>query len=587
MYFTSPAGKLGNGFICLFICVVTLLPVQGKAQSVSDKLQQQTERLQEREAERMREREQVFRDTQIAPPSNLDTPVDEAIKSSPATCVKIYEAKLSGNSHYKRGIFENNVNSLIGNCTPVAAIDDVLRLITNRYVSDGYITSRAIVSPKSNVDGLLNIAVIEGQLDDIKENTTAQKSLYGNALNFVFPNMKQRILNVRDIEQGVDQLARLGGSEPQIDIVPGAKSGTSELIVRRLRSSSWIRPSITINNDGSNATGRQQMTATLDIDSPLGLADFWSIYFVRDLDRPFSKGSIRGSEGYGGFVSLPYGYTTLFISGGRFRYKSVFEANGLTFPNTGDSINGSIGLDHLIFRNQKTKITLSGSLSFYDTTNRIQGIRLSTNSYRLVTGGISAKIQHRIKNALLLAEFEASRGFDALGANAANINDSSDGLIFRKLEGRLSYQSNIKMLGVLADYSATLRGQAALDLVLPAERFSIGGSSTVRGFQDDGLSGLAGFAFRQQFNIGLLKIFGNSTKINYTRLSMILGYDAGGILPRKNDAFERGFLHSSILGLRLSNRRVYSEVAIEAPLSAPSNVLRSRFKLAASVRITI
>jgi hemolysin activation/secretion protein len=565
--------------VCLI--VVSLWPSVATAQPIPDDVRRDAQRLQDRENERARERDFQFRKSQIAPPAPTDAVPDTVVPKKIEPCAPIKGATITGLTLYKLGIFSADVSALTGSCTTSADIDAVLRKITNLYVRDGYITSRALSSRTGDDGEILKIIIVEGKLAKVSSPGLMK---YGRtALSLTFPARANGLLNLRDIEQGVDQLARLGGADPQIDIIAGTSAGASDLIVKRQKTASWLRPSVTFTNDGSAATGQRQATFALDIDSPLGLADYWSLYYLRDLEgRPF-----QGAEGYGGYLSLPYGYTTLILSGGRYRYRSILQSNDLAFASTGDSINGSLGFEHLLYRDSNTKVSTSASLGLYDTTNRIQGIRLSTNSYRIVSARVGFRLQQRIGGGLIAADVTAVRGFSILGANAADIGPGSDGLRFRKVEASLAYQEQLAVIGVPFGYSAVLRGQIALDDVLPAERFGLGGSSTVRGFRDDGISGRIGFAFRQQLAVGVAQLFSDARSGTSTQLSALFGYDAGAIAPRRDDPFERGFLHSSIAGLRLLNRRLQAEVSFAVPISAPATVRRNRYEFAASLRLSI
>ena len=568
-------------FVAFFGVLLCISNAHG--QKIPDSVRREAQRLEERESERLQQRERVFHDSQIRAPEIDLGDEDVAPLANSNVCIAVKKASISGLTRYKLADFSVALNDLISPCTKQSQIDALLRAITNRYVRDGYITSRAIYVPERSEIDAVQITVVEGQLNNIEGEGSAVKLTYDSELDSAFPRLSRHHLNLRDLEQGVDQLARMSGSEPRIDILPGSAAGTSNITVKRQVNAPWIRPSITLSNDGSAKTGRQVGTVSLDIDSPFGAADFWSFYYIRDVER----GAEQGAEGYGAFFSLPYGYTTLIVSGGRYKFFTVLESNELRFGNTGDSVNGSLGIDHLLFRDRKTKISVSGALSFYDTVNRIQDIRLSTNSYRIVSGQVGFRVQRRIGAGLVLADLTLSRGFAIFGAEAADIGPGSDGLKFRKLEANLGYQARMAILGVATDYSVALRGQWAFDPVLPAERLSLGGSSTVRGFRDDGISGTRGATVRQQLGIGLFRLFSDAPNNTATQLSAIVGYDAGAIVPKRGDPFERGFLHSSSLGLRLLNRRMLAEISVAAPLSAPATVQRARVELAASVRLTI
>jgi hemolysin activation/secretion protein len=586
---------LGGAFIVfgvrcvsLLLCSVALVPsafaqtVPG--QSVPNQVNRDAERLQEIERERQRAREEQFRQSQTAAPQATQVEPQAELAGDAGGCAAVRSVTIKGMTRFAQSDFAADLAKLSGDCVSIADINTVLRTITNRYIAGGYVTSRAVIGPQDLKSGVLEIIVIEGQLEGISSEGVGTKRGYGKReLAAAFPNTKGRQLNLRDLEQGVDQLARLGSAEPDIDITPAELPGASNLIVRRKRVDTPLRASYAVNNEGSANTGRIQSTASLDIDSPLGFADFWSLYYSRDLENRDG----RGSEGYGAFVSIPYGYTTLTLSGGRFSFDSILQGVDQAFANTGVSTNGSVTLDHLLFRDAKTKLSVSAGISGLDTVNRIQGIKLRTSSYRLVSGAINFRAQRRIGNGLATADFGFTRGLDIFGANSVDTGPGGAQLVFRKLEASLGYQTRAKAFGVPLNYSGVLRGSAALDPVFPGERFSLGGSSTVRGFRDDGISGRSGLFTRQQIGFPLFSVFGDKTAGTQTSFSGILGYDAGGIRPRKGDAFERGFLHSASVGLRVNNKRVAGEFTLSAPISAPDTVRRKTLELSASLRLSL
>lgn len=560
-------------FYAIFLCQTTVF-----AQQLPDPTVRESERLQEREVERQRERQQQFRDSQSAPPSGVDLQTEEPAKVADAgRCVNIKSVVIIGMTRYPESKFADAIQSLIAECTNIGKIDDVLRIITNQYIADGFVTSRAVIGPQDLNDGVLDITVIEGSLEDIKSSEGG----YGRTtLSLAFPRRGSKFLSLRDLEQGVDQLARLPSYEPTIDIEPGNLPGSSNVIVKRTERLWPYRPSLSINNDGSLSTGRIQSNLALDVDNIFGAADFWSVYYSRSVEDE----RFRGSQGLGGFVSIPYGYWTLSASGGYFSYESILDANGQQFTNGGNSWNASGIIDRVLYRDAKNKISLSGTLALSDIENRIQGIRLSTSSYRLVTASIDGKLQRIIKGGLISATLGLTRGIDIFGANAADTGPGGPGLTFSVIDTSAAYRQQVKLGKVNFRYSALLRGQSALDPVFSGQRFSLGGSSTVRGFRDDGISGRHGISLRQQVDAPVLSFLTKSSNWK-SDVSAFVGYDAGGIFRRGNDRFERGFLQSVTGGVRLSGKFLNLESSISRPLSAPEFVTKRDWEFSFSVRI--
>ncbi|MFX6461494.1 ShlB/FhaC/HecB family hemolysin secretion/activation protein, partial [Acinetobacter baumannii] len=82
--------------------------------------------------------------------------------------------------------------------------------------------------------------------------------------------------NLRDIEQGLDQINRLRSNSATMDIEPGGVAGASTIVVRNRPRKRWS-VNVAVDNTGSQSTGRELASAALAIDSPLGLNDFLNL----------------------------------------------------------------------------------------------------------------------------------------------------------------------------------------------------------------------------------------------------------------------------------------------------------------------
>lgn len=564
------------GYSCALILL--LGTSAGHAQTTVDPFVRETQRIEDREIQRQTERQDRFRSDQSSPPSGTEIPDVETTESSDSQCVAIKKVNLKGLTLYPEKEFAETLGTLTGDCIRVSQIDDALRAITNRYISDGFVTSRAVVGPQDLGSGTLEIFLVEGALSSIRGTGDGYAR---TPLFLAFGGLRHENLNLRQIEQGVDQLARLSSFEPSIDIEPGEEPGTSNLLVMSKRIGRAWRPSVSFDNDGSAATGRYQITAGLDLDNAFGVADYWSFYYARDLKNDPAVGNVS----VGGFVSVPYGWWTLTLSGGKFRYNSVLSGNDQSFASAGESWNASVSVDNMVYRNANTKFSLNWSLALQDTENSIQGIRLSSSSYRQVTGSVNLRLQRRLADALVGFDLGLARGIDILGANSANTGPGGATIEARRMTAALTYQSKLPAWKTALDYSVILRGQAALDPAFSSGRFSLGGSSTVRGFRDDGISGRYGFFLRQQIGLPLFALLRGHRDL-YSSVSGFAGYDAGIIIPHNGDQFERGQLHASVIGLRLSNRFVQAELTASAPVYAPKFIQRRPAEIATSVRLT-
>jgi hemolysin activation/secretion protein len=104
--------------------------------------------------------------------------------------------------------------------------------LQSRIVSRGYITTRVLAATQDLTRGVLTLSVIPGRIRDIRaaDGTELHVSL-GAAL----PAASGDLLNLRDIEQGLENLKRVPTADADVQIAPAADPlagpGESDLVV--------------------------------------------------------------------------------------------------------------------------------------------------------------------------------------------------------------------------------------------------------------------------------------------------------------------------------------------------------------------
>ena len=166
------------------------------------------------------------------------------------------------------------IKPLLAPCMGVGQINHLLATITAIYVEKGYIASRPYLVSAPAAGQSLDIRIDEGYIESIE---LADQSL-PVSLGGAFPGMLGGPLNLRDLEQGLDQLNRLRSVDLTADIAPGSQPGASRIILRsRTTGHSRWALNAGIDNLGSASTGRDRDTLSLSLDSPLELNDLLSL----------------------------------------------------------------------------------------------------------------------------------------------------------------------------------------------------------------------------------------------------------------------------------------------------------------------
>ncbi|WP_259740980.1 ShlB/FhaC/HecB family hemolysin secretion/activation protein, partial [Pseudomonas poae] len=258
-----------------------------------------------------------------------DLPGKATTSSKPAApvdarCFAIKTIELAGADALSEGERAQLIKPYIGQCLGVPQLNEVLKVITDRYLAKGLVTSRAYLPQQDLSSGHLKIQVVEGKLESLKG---AQGSgITDRQLAMSFPGKSGELLNLREIEQMVDQLNRLPSNQAQMELAPGKAVGGSDVLVKNTPQKPW-RVGLSRHNGGQRSTGEQQWGASLDWDNPLGLADQLSLRGGHDAISDHQKTSRNSMLNY----SLPFGWWNLSYSYTESEYRSQAEANNFKF----------------------------------------------------------------------------------------------------------------------------------------------------------------------------------------------------------------------------------------------------------------
>lgn len=436
-------------------------------------------------------------------------------------------------------------------CLDLAAINNAVRETTNLYLRHGYLTSQAYLQEQDLASGTLTISVSEGKLESIQlEGETPL------ALNMAFPGLTGRILNLRDLEQGMEQLNRLPSQQITIDIQPGKQPGSSIAVLRRAPRALPVEFSVGVDNSGQKSTGREQLSASMAIDNPLRLADRW--WLTASRDSAFSHR--YGSHALSGGLSLPYGYWTLAY---QYAWNDFFQpipVGNNAYRYAGQSNTHRLSINNTLYRDGKQKLALEGALSRRRTENRLAGERLDVSSPTLssVSGGLNYSAT--LAGGYFTLNPMASHGLHTWGATDDKApHNGAPRAAFRKfsLSGSYFYPLAPSLYFLTSAY-----GQTTPDNLYSSERISLGGDYSVRGFKEQTLTGNRGLYWRNELNwqFAALPTSGN--------LALIAALDSGWIAG-KSGKTDGGNMTGTALGLSLSSRWINQSISLGVPLHFP------------------
>jgi hemolysin activation/secretion protein len=327
--------KTARIYFCMILTASAFVPHTSAAQTAADirAAQRQAEIIQRQEQDRIqRDQEEARRQSDSV--NGMDTrsllPKIEVPRIN-AACHQITAIVINDAPHLSDGLKKQIADEFSGRCLNVGDIEVILTKITKYYIDRGFIAVRAYLPAQDLSKGILQILVVEGKVEKITiEDGNGGSISTGN----VFPGVVGALLNLRDLEQGIEQINRLGSNNAKLDIQPGEKPGESTVLVRN-QPQSRFHLYASVDNQGQESTGKIQTGITGSVDNLLGFNDFISMTHRESTPGDQSR-KYSGSDSLN--FNIPFGYSTLSLGSSRSKYAStILLPSGLSLVSSGNT----------------------------------------------------------------------------------------------------------------------------------------------------------------------------------------------------------------------------------------------------------
>ena len=478
-------------------------------------------------------------------------------------CRDISHIEVQGVTQLRTAQLDGITQPFVGRCLGVPEVEQILGEITRAYMLRGFVTTRAYLPAQDLGQGKLQILVVEGKVEKIRVEGQGRKGFRpGNTI----PTAPGDLLNLRDLEQGIDQINRLQSNSASFDIAPGSAPGLSEVIVRNTPAK-FYRWNFSADNQGSASTGKQQLGLSFSSDSALGFSEF--IMATHRESLPLNAKDARSTSD-SLMVAVPYGYNTFTYNGSMSSYRSTLRApSGLALLSDGDSSNHALSWDRLVYRNQSTRLNLTGTFTLKDTKSYLEGQYLGVSSRKLSVLDLDSSLSTGWGPGVLGLSLGWSQGLKSAGAlrDMAGLPDFAPKAQFRKIKYGASYFLPFRGLGRDWTLNSSLSGQQAKTTLYGSEQISIGSIYSVRGFVKGSLSGDSGYYLRNDL----------STRSVFTPAGQVLpvrwyaGVDMGSVRNRAAGV-PQGALVGAALGASVNWKGANWDVSTTCPLATPQGM---------------
>ena len=464
-------------------------------------------------------------------------------------------------------------------------ISNILVELTNRLIEKGYVTSTASLSENNNLNSeTLNLKIISGKIEKIILNE--DDSLDKLKKYFLVSTKEEKVLNIRDLDTTTENFNYLEANNMTMEIIPSDKENYSIIKLKNEMKDKFTISLLTNNYGEDNQNGIWRGGTSINIDSPLGIGD--RVYFSymtvhkKKADRSWKRtteslkpGEILpiGPKGYDPAKdTLPYKreldlynfrYTmkfrdyTLSLGSSRSENISSFYTPTTIYDMETMSSSFSVNLDKILWRNQKSKLSLGVGLKRKHNKSYIEDTLLSDRI--LTIGDISLNGTTVFYGGIFGITLDYERGLRALGAS------NTPKAEFKKYSLNLNYYKPLTKKLVYRFNTLTSHSK---DVLYASEKQSIGGVGSVPGYHRRGnIMGDRAIEIENELSYKII----DSEKIG--RLSPYISYSYGAVRNNKNPSvYGKGYVSGASIGLRYSMKYLDIDLAYAKALSHSSYI---------------
>ena len=514
---------------------------------------------------RQQERERALREQQEATPDvRLQAAPEEHVgrlSADESPCFPIQHIILQGELAERFGwalrAADPGDDPATGRCLGTGGVDIVIKRMQNAIIARGYVTTRILAAPQDLKTGTLTLTVVPGRVHDVRFAGDPGRH---PALRNAMPARPGDLLNLRDIEQALENLQRVPTAAVDIQIAPpqdgtDAQPGDSDLLI------SWqqprrVRVNLTLDDAGSASTGKLQAGATVSLDNLAGISDL----FYVNAGKSVFNGSKRGTDSWSAHYSVPFGSWLLGANASEYDYRQTVAGAFETYEYSGSSRNAELRLTRMLFRNAHAKTSTYARGWYRESDNFIDDTEILVQRRRMA--GWELGISHRqfIGKATLDASLAYRRGTGAFNALQAPEEGFGEGTARGKvITADAQWAVPMRWGRQAVRYSGSWRAQWNRSTLVPQDRFSIGGRYTVRGFDGElSLTGERGWVLRNELTLAV----GGGVET-------FMAIDHGRVGGPSTQWLLGDRLTGMALGLRGGSRHVQWEGFVGSPLHKP------------------
>jgi len=420
----------------------------------------------------------------------------------------------------------------------VSDITNIRNAFQRKLLDKGYVTSQVYI-PEQNLNaGTLQFMVMPGRVEDIQYSDSSAHGPWRTA----FPVRPGDILNIRDVEQGLEQMKRVSSQSVTMKLLPGTSVGTS-IIELSIKQDKPVHGSISFDNSGLESTGVYQGSFTTSFDQVFRANDTFTMSLSGDLS---GAGSIKGTRAASLNYVIPHGKDTFSLSFSKSRYHQTIQSNPYDFTYSGKSTTMKAKWNHVWSRTQREKRAFDISISTRHNHRFVNDMEIPVQALRTTSMEFGVSNRKYIGNATLYSRLGFQWGIGALGAqpeHKASVAMGGPTSRYHMWLVDVDYRKPFIMGHRPASFTSSFHGQWVQGgkRVYSVDTINIGNRYSIYGFDGEyTLIGDSGWYVRNEV----------SSVIPRLNTEVYLGLDVGAVYGKSTEALVGKTIAGTALGVR-------------------------------------
>ncbi len=411
--------------------------------------------------------------------------------------VNLSKIEITGNTVFQTKELEKIVEPYLNKPLLAEEIINIRIVLTELYISKGYLNSGAFLPEQDISDGILEVQIVEGDLAKIEINQTR----YTNAQRLE-RQLRSRIgtpFNVNQLESVLERLRR----QPTVDSVKaslstGTASGLS-ILELNIKENSPASVILQVNNYNTPGFGEWQGNIAFNHESLLGIEDQLTLQY----------GITEGSDNWGAIYSIPLNLQDTRLEVSYVEGDSeIIEAPFADLNINSNSESFSVGFTHPLLWKPDEEFNIGISLDLQESETFLfedQPFTFSEGAEDGKSKVTALRLRQDWIKSTSSSVFALNSEFSfGLGIFGATVHESLPDSQFFTWRGQIQW---LKAFDEDRDIVSRIRlaTQLTPSDLLSQEKFDLGGIRSVRGYESSIRTGDNGFVATGELQFSLLK----------------------------------------------------------------------------------